>query len=1631
MMFLKRRSLVSLASAFVQVVASVGVLIAGGLKIHDEVTRRDVEIAKTRETYIAQRRDRVQGIVEEASRGIDGLRASILKRTREQVRARVEEAVAIAGNLYRHNAGRKSEEEIAEAIREALRPIRFNEGRGYFFAIGLDGVKQLYPVKSELEGRNVLNPKDGKGEPAVEEMIRIARDQGEGYHTHSWPHPIFGDETLERTVYVKLFKPLGWIIGTGEYPSDTEEDIKREAIDRLGDMDRAGFEFVYATRWDGLALAGAARDTNILDLTDRNGLAFVRESIRVAKAGSGFLEYDLDASGRLPPGRRLAYVKGIPEWEWYIGASVGMDALQQKLDLIERTMRDEVRAVVVQTALLTILVALVAAVVIQRARLIVRRNFELFLSFFHDASRTATRIDMERVNFSEFAALAESANVMIDARIKAEDAVRGERELFGALLEAAPDATVMVDAEGGIVFANAQAARLFGHAKEDLIGQSVEILIPEALRSGHADHRSRFSRNPAPHPMGASRDLLARTRDGRVFPVEVTLGPIETAQGTIVSAAIRDITDRKRMEREMADQLAFQQALLDTIPYPVFYKGADTRFLGFNRAYEQTFGIRREDLVGLRVMDLEYLPEADRAVYQKEDEEVIASAGTVNREVQLPFADGALHDTLYWVSGFRRSDGSPGGLIGTFVDITDRKRTEADMEARLSDLDDARRAGLNMMLDLERERRLAEELREKAEEATKAKADFLANMSHEIRTPMNAVIGLAHLCLKTNLDPKQRDYVAKIHNAGTSLLGIINDILDFSKIEAGKLDIEHVPFEMDAVMANVSTIVAQKVHDKRLELLFDVSPDIPPVLVGDSLRLGQVLTNLLGNAVKFTEKGEIRLFGEELERTGEKVKLRFAIQDTGIGMTREQAARLFKAFSQADTSTTRKYGGTGLGLTISKRLVEMMGGEIWVESEAGKGSTFLFTAWFGIGDAARRKVIPERLGHLHVLVVDDNASAREVMEDLLRVVSARADLVASGEEAIDAVRRMDAADPYDVVLMDWRMPGLDGIEAARRIKADQGLAKPPAVVMVTAFGREEVRHEAELAGLEGFLVKPVNQSTLIDTLVEIFAPEHKLATGGGGEGAAWDLAGLKVLLTEDNEINQQIAVELLEGVGVSVDVASNGRVAVERLMAHEGRPPYDVVLMDLQMPEMDGYQATARIRAEARFKDLPIVAMTAHAMAEERDRCLAAGMNGHITKPIDPDTLFRTLAGYHAGGGKPERKPAAAARKDDEPMPDLPGIDVEGALKRVAGNRRLFLGLLKSFAEQQAGAARAVRDALAAGDADLARREAHTVKGVAANLGIEALRAAAADLERAIGAGEVTELALEDFDLKLSAAVAAIREALGDGTEALAPPSAGPSSDDAEDSGRLVLLAEDSRINQTIIARQLAALGYACDVANDGREALAMLDRRRYALLLTDINMPEMDGLQLAAAIRRKESGGAARLPIVAATGTLEPEEVARCGAHGMDACLGKPIDMEDLRKTLAQWAGGNAVAPAETPRPDPAPAADVPLDPSFLKQTFGDDPDLIKEILGDYVEPATKTVAEIDSAFAARDAAAVGAAAHKLKSSSRAVGADALADLCLALEKAGKAGDWAAIEAGMPALPGLFARVIDHIRGL
>lgn len=655
-----------------------------------------------------------------------------------------------------------------------------------------------------------------------------------------------------------------------------------------------------------------------------------------------------------------------------------------------------------------------------------------------------------------------------------------------------------------------------------------------------------------------------------------------------------------------------------------------------------------------------------------------------------------------------------------------------------------------------------------AEQAALAKSSFLAMMSHEIRTPMNAVIGMVHLAQRTDLTQKQRNYLTKVDHSAHALLNIINDILDFSKIEAGQLALEEMTFSLEELLDSLSDVVGLKAEQKNIEIVFSISQDTPRYLVGDSLRLGQVLVNLVSNAVKFTEQGEIVVSVMPEQLSAESATLRFTIRDTGIGMTQKQMDGLFRSFSQADTSITRKYGGTGLGLAISKQLAEMMGGRIWVDSEPDIGSTFSFTAVLGTSKTISPGRIGARLAELRgkrVLVVDDNDNARVVLRAMLDANGFTAEAVSSGSEALSRLEQASRENlPFDLVLMDWRMPEMDGIETSRRIKSDQSLSRLPAILMVTAFGREEVMALASDAGLDGFLIKPVNESILVDTIAEMFVQHDDTAPRSTQQRGLQlnipsNLAGRRILLVEDNPFNRDLAIELLTDLGMVVDIAENGRIGVERIYAET----FDLILMDIQMPEMDGLTATRMIRTEERFDDLPILAMTAHAMSGDREKSLDAGMNDHITKPIDPEKLTQTLTHWLAKKPRVQRPqedvlPTSVEMLPSEDIPDeLPPFDIRLALIRTNGKRTLLRRLILSFRERYEHAALELRGLIAQARHDDAERLVHTIKGVAATLGAEELRDVADAMERAYHDQEADSAAelIERFETALSIAIAA------------------------------------------------------------------------------------------------------------------------------------------------------------------------------------------------------------------------------------------------------------------------------------
>ena len=772
-----------------------------------------------------------------------------------------------------------------------------------------------------------------------------------------------------------------------------------------------------------------------------------------------------------------------------------------------------------------------------------------------------------------------------------------------------------------------------------------------------------------------------------------------------------------------------------------------------NRKHEELHGMSNEKVIGKTPHDI-YPKDLANAV-AAHDRDVLKSGEVISQEYEVPFVDG-LHTVVTEKFPVPSADGGIAGIGAISTDITERKERDRELAELVEKLEIAR---------------------DEAEAANRAKSDFLANMSHEIRTPMNAVIGLCHLALNTELDQRLRDYLTKIEGSAKALLGIINDILDFSKIEAGQLDMESVPFDLHRdVLENLGNVVGLKAGEKGIELIFDFDSDLPYALVGDPLRLGQILINLMNNAVKFTDAGTITLRIRVLEANDREILMRFDVEDTGIGMTDEQLGHVFQSFCQADTSTTRKYGGTGLGLAISKRLAEMMSGDIGVESEPGEGSTFSLTARFGRGDGSelrKPRTLDTELQNLKVLVVDDNATARGIITRYLETFGYDVSEIGSAEEALALLETMPLEGGlYDLALIDGKMPGLGGAEAVRSIKSHETLRQIRCMLLLTAHDREALQRETDGVPVDGVLVKPISQSSLLDGISEIFG-KRTVRRASGAVTLPDHVRGARILLVEDNEINQQVACGILEGAGIHVTVAGNGKAGVERVRSGD----FDGVLMDIQMPVMDGYTAAKTIRADQRLAELPILAMTANAMAGDRERALAAGMNDHVSKPIDVKQLFEVLGKWVSAGAKPEDATAASTvewgdsstEKQGDALDGLVGFDVQEGLSRLAGNRKLYVKLLRDLARDHADDAQTIRSALERGDSEEARAVAHTLKGIAGNLSAQGVYESSAALEAMLkqdnddsrdGPGTVNRIsALEEA---LTRAVTALRVLDGD-----------------------------------------------------------------------------------------------------------------------------------------------------------------------------------------------------------------------------------------------------------------------------
>ncbi|MCD6325997.1 PAS domain S-box protein, partial [bacterium] len=931
----------------------------------------------------------------------------------------------------------------------------------------------------------------------------------------------------------------------------------------------------------------------------------------------------------------------------------------------------------------------------------------------------------------------------------AEEELRESEERFGAIARSAQDSVIMMNNDGDITFWNHAAEKMFGYTSDEIIGKDLHrTLAPLEYHEAHDVGFGKFRGSGEGAAVGKTLELSALRKDGTRFPIELSMSSVKIQGKWCAVGIIRDVTERKRAQEALSESEVKFRTLYDSSSDAVML--LDEK--GFFDCNEATLGIfgceKRDEFCGKHPSELS--PET-----QPNGEDSMSLA---NERIGVAMKEGSCR--FDWVH--KRIDGNEfpaevllnrmtlaGKIVVQAVvrDITDRRRAEdALREANLQ----TEVANAELKNAIGQANRLAVE----AEVANAAKSEFLANMSHEIRTPMNGVIGMTGLLLDTELTSEQQDYAETVQSSANALLTIINDILDFSKIEAGKLEIESLDFDLRTSLEDMVDIIAIKAHEKNLELTCLIEPDVPALLRGDPGRLRQILMNLLGNAMKFTLEGEVALFVSLVHEDEKRVMMRFAVRDTGVGIPQDKIDNLFEAFTQVDASTTRKFGGTGLGLNISKQLVEKMGGEIGVKSEEGKGSTFWFTA--SLQKQGPKKAIHEArdedIRGVRVLGVDDNETNRRVLAGMLGVWGYRHEEVSDGTAAIARLHEaIKENDPFRIAVLDMLMPETNGDELGKMIKADP-LLKDTILVMMTSLGQRGDAARLEEIGFAGYLTKPVKQAQFYELLTMVLGRETAdkpsqdqiLTRHAVSENRR---RKVRILLAEDNIINQKVALKILDKLGYRADVVANGLEAVNALETI----PYDIVLMDCQMPEMDGYEATAAIRKLERKAGahIPIIAMTANAMQGDRQKCLDAGMDDYVSKPVSSQSIAEAVERWLASD---EAAAVKQKRPKNKAPEETPAFDHTELLERLGGDEAIVREIMKIFLQDMPLQIKKLETALENGDASLAERQAHTIKGASANVGASALRDTAFEMEKLCkkgdlgSASEIFKMIIDEFE---------------------------------------------------------------------------------------------------------------------------------------------------------------------------------------------------------------------------------------------------------------------------------------------
>ena len=907
------------------------------------------------------------------------------------------------------------------------------------------------------------------------------------------------------------------------------------------------------------------------------------------------------------------------------------------------------------------------------------------------------------------------------------------------VLQHSADAIVTVSAEGRVLRWNPAAEKLFGHAAQDIVGQPIGLLVPPDRDDEKHEVLARIADGCA-----HSYETVRLHCSGRPIDVAVTAVPQLDVEGRPCGATkfIRDITERRRAEQTLQDQKERLRLATVAAGIGVWELDPESGTLVFDDWMYRMYDLSPTEPGPLLERWSQRLHPADAERVMGAMMAALKGHGGEKTEFRIVWRSGDVRHLQAAGHVVRDASGRATRVIGVNLDVTQQRSSEDSLR----------------------------EAKQAAESASVAKSAFLANMSHEIRTPMNAILGMLALLRKTEMTPRQADYAGKTESAARSLLGLLNDILDFSKAEAGKMTLDPQPFAVERLMSDLAVILSAGTGAKHLDVLFDIDPAVPPLLVGDAMRLQQVLINLGGNAVKFTAEGEVVISIAVRSRSADRVSLQFAVRDTGIGIAPENQARIFAGFTQAEASTTRRFGGTGLGLSISQHLVALMGGELHLDSALGQGTRFHFCVDLPVVAEAAVRVatpceqsVPSEPHVTRVLLVDDNPTALDVLGRAARSLGWTTEAATGGEQALERVRAaIRAGQRFDAVFTDWQMPGLDGWQTLQLILDEHAESAAPPIVMVTANGREALleRSAAEQALIAGFLVKPVTAAMLQAALHEA---QHGPAAPALVTASLRRLDGLLLLVVEDNANNQQVARELLEDEGAVVQIAADGQAAVEAIAA--GSPAFDAVLMDIQMPVMDGYTATACIRCDLQRGDLPIIAMTANALASDRKACLAAGMNDHVGKPFDLDDLVRVLrrhtgrdeiVGVGREPGASQQLPAAAAA-----AARAAGVNLVAARARMGGHLDIYTRTLRSFLVTLGSLPEQLRSSVAAAQLDETAQLLHTLRGLAGTLGADQLAAVSRDAEKKlVGPAVVDAMVKRTICEQVCAAIGSARPTL-------------------------------------------------------------------------------------------------------------------------------------------------------------------------------------------------------------------------------------------------------------------------------